>query len=125
MSDFDEDKIPPTFMNRIFEKVFKIAKYVNMDIQQQRAYQQSLKQYNDLKNTLDTAKKDGYLNAEKKYMLLLEKERKEKEQERKEKEEAKKSLINMIQKMLKRGFSLEEIAEDVGKSVEEIQELLR
>ena len=51
LSDFDEDKIPPTFMNRIFEKVFKIAKYVNMDIQQQRAYQQSLKQYNDLKNT--------------------------------------------------------------------------
>ena len=132
------EQIPPKLQNFIFNKVFNIAEYRSLSREEQNIYDESLKNYNDLNNSLNTAKADGYSDAENTYLPLLKKAQKEKEKERKEKEKAQKreeeaklreqetktSLTKMIHKLLAKGFSLEEIAEDLGKNVEEIKELL-
>jgi len=47
------------------------------------------------------------------------------EEERRQKEEAKANLKKMIQKLLHKGFSLNEIAEDLEKSVAEINQIIK
>ena len=76
--------------NDIFQKVFNISEYTSMSREAQNGYDESLKNYNDLQNSLNTAEQDGYQNAEKLYLPLLEKERKEKL-------EANRNLNKMIQ----------------------------
>ena len=53
-----------------------------------------------------------------------EEERRQKEEERRQKEEAQTALKRMVKKMHARGFSLAEIAEDLGKSEVEILKML-
>ncbi|MDX2303725.1 MAG: Rpn family recombination-promoting nuclease/putative transposase [Microscillaceae bacterium] len=49
------DRMPDKFKLGIFEKLFEIAEIANYNEEEQRAYQDSLKYYRDLKNVMDTA----------------------------------------------------------------------
>ncbi len=53
------EKIPEKLKERIFEKTFEVAEIAKFTPDQVRSYEDSLKYYRDLKNSLDTAKEEG------------------------------------------------------------------
>jgi len=85
------DNIPERLKTKIFEKLFKVANYATLSAKERDAYEESLKYYNDLKNSLDTAfddgKKEGIEETAAEYAALVEEERRQKEEERRQKEE--------------------------------------
>ena len=87
------ESLPKELQTHIFEKVFKIAEYTKLKRDEQAKYRDSLKYYNDLKNSLDTAKSEGRQEAEELLLPIIEEERRLKEEERKQKEEAQQKLL--------------------------------
>ncbi|WP_262511335.1 Rpn family recombination-promoting nuclease/putative transposase [Pleomorphovibrio marinus] len=59
------ERVPVRIREKIFEKVMDIATLVNLEKKDRKAYEQSLKQYRDLKNALDASKLEGKLEGEK------------------------------------------------------------
>ena len=59
------EKIPENLKERIFEKTFEVAEIAKFTPDQVRSYEDSLKYYRDLKNSLDTAKEEGKLEIAK------------------------------------------------------------
>ena len=53
------DKVPDKLRERIFDKLFETAEIANFTPDQIRSYEDSLKYYRDLKNSLDTAKQEA------------------------------------------------------------------
>ncbi len=124
----DMETIPDNLKTDIFEKVFKISEYVALSVEEKEVYEESLKHYNDMNNSINTAVSE---KTEELQAMLVD-ERKQKEEERKLKEEAikneeeaKASLVIMIKGMIENGFELEKIAKMLGKSQEEINEMLK
>ena len=121
------DTIPERLKTKIFEKLFKSASYSALNKADRDKYEESLKYYNDLKNSLDTAFDDGREEARLEMLPLIEamdkkieEERKQKEEERKQKEEATQKLVR---KMLKYGESVEEIMKETGLGRDEIERI--
>ncbi len=50
---------PVALQERIFDKVFKTAEIAMFDKQERMAYEDSLKNYRDIKNVIDTAREEG------------------------------------------------------------------
>ena len=121
---------------------------MNMHKPNHQAYEDSLKYYRDLKNSLDTAELDGFAKAEQHYKPQLakakksekealkiaeaerrqkEEERRQKEEERRQKEEAKlrekEAMQKLTLKMKKYGESIADIIKETGLSSEEIANL--
>jgi predicted transposase/invertase (TIGR01784 family) len=59
------DRIPEKLKERIFEKAFETAEIAKFTPDQVRSYEDSLKYYRDLKNSLDTAKEEGKIEIAK------------------------------------------------------------
>jgi len=57
------DKVPDKLRERVFEKLFEIAEIARFTPDQVRSYEDSLKYYRDLKNSLDTAKEEGKIEV--------------------------------------------------------------
>jgi len=57
------DRVPDKLREQIFEKVFETAEIAKFTPEQVLSYEDSLKYYRDLKNSLDTAKEEGALKA--------------------------------------------------------------
>ncbi len=53
------DRFPDTLKEAIFEKVFQVAEIAKMSRSEYHAYEESLKTYRDLQNSIDTAKAEG------------------------------------------------------------------
>ena len=53
------DKVPEKLKERLFEKLFETAEIAKFTPDQIRSYEDSLKYYRDLKNSLDTAKEEA------------------------------------------------------------------
>ena len=53
------DRVPEKLRERIFEKVFEVAEIARFTRAQFLSYEDSLKVYRDLKNSLDTAREEG------------------------------------------------------------------
>ena len=94
-------------------------------------YEDSLKYYNDLKNSLDTAQQEGYQEAQAVYEAKLEEEQKRTEEERKLKEEAlisleneRKTFVQSVLNMHKMGLDKVQIAQITNRSIAEIEALL-
>ena len=135
------DRIPEKIKDKIFQKVFKIAEFHNLSPTDRQAYEDSLKYYRDLKNSLDTAELDGFAKAEQLFLPQLKKarireeeerrqkeeERRQKEEERRQKEQAKlrekEAMLKLALKMKKYGESIADIIEETGLSSEEIANL--
>ena len=73
---------------------------------------------------IDTAIEDGKELAKKEFLPLIEEANRLKEEERRQKVEAHSNLKKIIQKLMQKGFSIQEIAEDLEKTVLEIQEII-
>jgi predicted transposase/invertase (TIGR01784 family) len=53
------DRIPDKLREHIFEKLFEVAEIAKFNPQQILSYEDSLKYYRDMKNSLDTAYEEG------------------------------------------------------------------
>ncbi len=121
------DNIPERLKTKIFEKLFKTASYSALNKADRDKYEESLKYYNDLKNSLDTAFDDGKEEARLEMQNLIKEAQNREEEERKQKEEARQkeseATQNLARKMLKYGESVEEIMKETGLSREEIERI--
>jgi len=87
------DHIPERIQERVFQKLFKVASYTALSKEEKAKYEDSLKYYNDLKNSLDTAQEEGYQEgyqeAQAVYKAKLEEEKRRAEQEKQRAEQEK------------------------------------
>ncbi len=93
------EEIPEILQEKIFEQLFEVAEIAKFNHEEHMAYENSLKYYRDLKNSLDTAKEEG------------------KEEGREER------TIEIALEMIKNNESLEKIALYTRLSQEEIMKL--
>ncbi len=91
--------IPAKLQERIFKKLFKQAEIANYDESEYSEYEESLKYYRDLKNSIDTAFGDGKIEG---------------------KIEGK---IDIAKKLLIKNYSIADIIEITSLSEEQIKEL--
>ncbi|MBB6004573.1 Rpn family recombination-promoting nuclease/putative transposase [Arcicella rosea] len=101
------DRIPDSLREQIFEKVFETAEIAKFTPAQILSYEDSLKYYRDLKNSLDTAREEGEMEGILKGKLEGKIEGK----------------IEVAQNMLAMGMSVEMIIQITGLSEEEISRL--
>jgi len=93
------DKKPEKLRERIFEKLFETAEIAKFTPDQVRSYEDSLKYYRDLKNSLDTAREEGLQAG-------IEKEK-----------------LDMAKNALKMGLSVEDIIQLTGLSRQDINQI--
>jgi predicted transposase/invertase (TIGR01784 family) len=93
------DRIPDKLREQIFEKLFESAEIAKFTPSQVLSYEDSLKYYRDLKNSLDTAREEGKLEG------MLE------------------GKIEIATKALKKGLSINDIIELTGLTEEEIKKI--
>jgi predicted transposase/invertase (TIGR01784 family) len=93
------DRVPDKLKERIFEKLFETAEIAKFTPDQVRSYEDSLKYYRDLKNSLDTAREEGVLEG------------------------IEKGIEKVAINALKMGKSIPDIIELTGLSKEQIERL--
>ncbi|MFZ2897298.1 MAG: PD-(D/E)XK nuclease family transposase [Saprospiraceae bacterium] len=96
-----QDKYINPFTDYGFQKLFEAAEIARFDPAEKAKYEESLKYYRDLKNVVDTSFEEG------------------KEEGRAEKE------IEMILKSHDAGVLTETISRITGKSIEEIEKIIK
>ena len=117
------DRIPEQIKDKIFEKVFKIAEYHQLSKADRTAYEDSLKYYRDLKNSLDTAEAEGAKKAEELLLPLLEQAKIREEEAKMREEEAKKQVVELVKMLKSLDVPIEQIIEKTGLTKEEIEKL--
>ncbi len=101
------DRIPNNLKEDIFEKLFAVAEIAKFTPEQVNSYEDSLKYYRDLKNSLDTARDEGF----------------EKGLEKGIEKGMKKGKIEIAKKLLQIGFETDVIKKSTGLSEKEINAL--
>jgi len=99
------DRIPEHLRERIFEKLFEVSEIAMFTPDENRTYEDSLKVYRDLKNSIDTA-------VEKGIAIGLEKGKREQKTE-------------FVKNSIAAGISTEIISQITGLSAEEIEEIIK
>jgi predicted transposase/invertase (TIGR01784 family) len=110
------DRIPDKLREKVFEKLFETAEIAKFTPDQVRSYEDSLKYYRDLKNSIDTAREEGKTEG-----MIEGKEQGLIEGKEKGKLEGK---IEIAKNLLNSGISIEIIQISTGLSEEEIRELM-
>lgn len=105
------DRVPEKLQERVFEKLFEAAEIAKFTPVQVRSYEDSLKHYRDLKNSLDTAFEEG------------KEEGKEKGKEEGVKIGERQKAIKVVHKSLDLGMDVTTISEISGLSIEEIEQI--
>jgi predicted transposase/invertase (TIGR01784 family) len=101
------DRVPDELREGIFLKLFELAEIARFSPKEAEAYEESLKSYRDLKNSLDTAREEGIIQGI--------------AQGREEGIE----LVLKVIDLSKSGKNIDEIASQVGISKERVTEILR
>lgn len=105
------DRVPDKLREQIFEKLFKAAEIAKFTPTQVRSYEDSLKYYRDLKNSLDTAKEEGR------------EEGREEGIEEGMKKGIEKGIAEVAKNLLKSGVDLEIIIQTTGLTKEQLNTL--
>ena len=93
------DRVPDKLREQIFDKLFETAEIARFTPEQVRSYEDSLKYYRDLKNSLDTAREEGMIEG------------------------IEKGIEKVALNMLKVGISIETIANTTGLTNQQIETL--
>jgi predicted transposase/invertase (TIGR01784 family) len=88
-------KLPSQLQERIFEKIFRVAEIAKLNKQEIAEYEDSLKKYRDLYSAIETAKMEGKVNGK----------------------------IEVAQRLLDKGMSIEDVSDATGLSEEQVKEL--
>ncbi len=91
------ERIPNELREGIFERLFEVAEIAKFSREEAEAYEESLKSYRDLKNSLDTAFEDGMVQRE----------------------------ISFVLRLRDKNKSIAEIADLTGLSKERVEEIIR
>jgi predicted transposase/invertase (TIGR01784 family) len=102
------DRIPDKLREMIFDKLFETAEIAKFTIDQVHSYEDSLKYYRDLNNSIDTARDEGRIEGEIKGRI----------------EGEIKGLIKVAKSALSKGIPIKDISDLTGLSEEEIGNLL-
>jgi len=105
---------PKALRDRVFDRLFEEAEIAKFTKQELREYEASKMAYRDIKNSIDTAKREGIAEGWEKGVKKGKAE--ERERNRKEKE-------NSIRNMLKSGISPEQIASWLAVPLEKVLEI--
>ncbi len=97
------DRIPDKLREQIFEQLFETAEIARFTPDQIRSYEDSLKYYRDLKNSLDTAREEGLQEGMEKGM--------------------EKGLVKVAINMLRNGLALADVEKMTGLPALKIQEI--
>ncbi len=89
------DRVPEKLREKIFNKLFETAEIAKFTQDQVHSYEDSLKYYRDLKNSLDTAREEGKIEGK----------------------------IEIATKAIKKGLSMNDIIELTGLSADEINKI--
>lgn len=89
------DRVPDKLREQIFDKLFETAEIARFTQDQARSYEDSLKYYRDLKNSLETAREEGKIEGK----------------------------IEIASKAMKKGLSIADIVDLTGLTEEEIKRL--
>jgi predicted transposase/invertase (TIGR01784 family) len=93
------DRLPDELREGIFEKLFEVAEIAKFSPEEVRAYEDSLKSYRDLKNSLDTAREEG------------------------REEGSERMAFKIALKALEKGMTVMEVSEITGLSVSQLEKL--
>lgn len=93
------ERVPESMRERIFERLFEAAEIARFTPDQARSYEDSLKYYRDLKNSLDTARDEGKIEG---------------------KIEGK---FEIAKRALERGLTIKDISELTGLTEQELGEM--
>ncbi len=94
------DRVPDKLREQIFEKLFEAAEIARFTPDQIRSYEDSLKYYRDLKNSLDTARDEGWEAG------------------------IEEGMIKVAQRILNMGKTVDEVIELTGLTREQILKLI-
>jgi predicted transposase/invertase (TIGR01784 family) len=103
------EEIPKRLQEFLFKKIFKLAEVSNYSLKDRKQYEESLKEYRDYYNTIDTAKKEAKEEGFSEGM----------------KEGMERRNIEIIRNAILQGLDNETIAQITGLSLEEIQQVRR
>ncbi len=101
------NRIPDKLKEQIFEKVFETAEIARFTPDQVRSYEDSLKCYRDLKNSLDTAKEEGVIEGIEKGIA----------------KGIEKGKVEVAKNLIKNNVSIEIIMKSTGLTKEQIEQL--
>lgn len=101
------DRLPDSLKEQVFERVFEVAEIAKFSHEEYLSYEDSLKYYRDLKNTIDTAKEEGREEGLEEGM--------EKGMEKKAVEIAERLIIN--------GIAVELISKSTGLTIDQIEKI--
>lgn len=91
------EETPDKFKEKIFQRLFEVAKIANYDEKEMQNYRDSLKYYWDMKNVVSTAVEEAIDNTK----------------------------IEIAKKMLKRNIPLEIVAADTGLTLEQVRAIVQ
>lgn len=106
------DRQPKRLQNAVFDRLFEVAKIAKFTKTELREYEDSLKAYRDLKNSLDTAEEKGRAEG-----------RAEGREEGREEGRAE-ERVKMVRDLLVFGLSVEQIAKATHLTVDDVNALL-
>ena len=109
---------PKALRDRVFDRLFEEAEIAKFTKQELREYEASKMAYRDIKNSIDTAKREGIAEGWEKGVKKGKAEGKAEERERNRKEKE-----NSIRNMLKSGISPEQIASWLAIPLEIVLEI--
>ena len=98
------DRVPEKLKENVFERLFETAEIARFDHQQLNDYEESLKYYRDLKNSLDTAFEDGI--------------------EKGKKEEKNMQEISFVMRLHNKGKSMTEIVDLTGLHIKRVEQII-
>ena len=98
---------PKALQERIFDKVFKTAELAKFNKKERMAYEDSLKYYRDLHNSLNYAREEGFDKGEEKGISKGEKQK----------------AIEITKELILMNLSSEDISKATGLTVEQIKEI--
>jgi flagellar biosynthesis/type III secretory pathway protein FliH len=110
---------PAQLQERVFTKLFEAAEIAKFDSNELRSYEQSINAYRDIKNSLDTASKEGFTKGKIEGKAEGFVEGMEKGMEKGKAE----GRADTAKKMKIKGLDLNLISDITGLSIEEIKRL--
>jgi DNA repair exonuclease SbcCD ATPase subunit len=119
----DAKKQGMTTQERIFDKIFHVAELAKFTPSERMAYEESIKYYRDVKNSLDTAHAEGREEALQEIIPLLEEARRREEEALRREEEARKEKEEALREKEEALRREEAQAEALAQALRELEGL--
>jgi len=114
---------PAALQERIFQRVFDLAEIARFTPDESRIYEESLKHYRDLNNTISSAERRGKAEGREEGRKEGREEGRKEGREEGRKEGRKEAKRESARKMKAKGYPVADIADITGLAVEEIEKL--